>query len=79
VSLCNAATPLGMAIAGPVADAVGVRALYVVGGVVPILLGAGGFFVPAIMHMEDNNRNGQTNVEVEKEAALAASVPVRAQ
>jgi DHA3 family macrolide efflux protein-like MFS transporter len=79
VSLCNAATPLGMAMAGPVADAVGVRTLYVVGGVVPILLGAGGFFVPAIMHMEDNNRNGHIGVEVEREAALAASVPVRAQ
>jgi DHA3 family macrolide efflux protein-like MFS transporter len=56
MSLCNAATPLGMAIGGPVADAVGVRTLYVVGGVAQILLGAGGFLVPAIMHLEDNHR-----------------------
>jgi DHA3 family macrolide efflux protein-like MFS transporter len=55
MSLCNAATPLGMAIGGPVADAVGVRTLYVVGGVTQILLGAGGFLVPAIMHLEDNH------------------------
>jgi DHA3 family macrolide efflux protein-like MFS transporter len=64
VSLCNAATPLGMAIGGPVADAVGVRTLYVVGGVAQILLGIGGFFVPAIMHLEHNNHNGRTTAEV---------------
>jgi DHA3 family macrolide efflux protein-like MFS transporter len=63
MSLCNAATPLGMAIGGPVADALGVRTLYVVGGVAQILLGIGGFFVPAIMYLEDNNRNGHAVAE----------------
>jgi MFS family permease len=75
MSLCNAATPLGMAIGGPVADAVGVRTLYVMGGVVAILLGAGGFFVPAIVHLEDNNRNGHTAAP--GETLASAPVPVR--
>ncbi len=60
MSLCNAATPLGMAVGGPFADAVGVRTLYVMGGAVAILLGAGGFFVPAIVHLEDGSRSGHT-------------------
>jgi len=59
-SLCNAATPIGMAIAGPLADAVGVRALYVVSGVVQILLGIGSFFIPAIMQLEENH-NGHAD------------------
>jgi DHA3 family macrolide efflux protein-like MFS transporter len=75
MSLCNAATPLGMAIGGPVADAVGVRTLYVMGGVISILLGAGGFFVPAIVHLEDNNRNGHTAAQ--GETLASAPVPVR--
>ncbi len=52
-SMAAAATPLGMIIAGPVADALGVRIWYVVGGVGCLLMGTGGFFVPAIVHLED--------------------------
>jgi DHA3 family macrolide efflux protein-like MFS transporter len=56
ISLCGAVTPLSMAIAGPLADKVGVRTLYLVAGVAQIVLGAGAFFVPAIMHVEDTHR-----------------------
>jgi DHA3 family macrolide efflux protein-like MFS transporter len=79
LSLCNAATPIGMAITGPLADAVGVRTLYVVGGVSQILLGIGGFFVPAIMYLEDNNGNGHTVVAGEMPAAAVVPVPVEAE
>jgi DHA3 family macrolide efflux protein-like MFS transporter len=48
-----AMSPLGLAVAGPVADLVGVRIWFVVGGIATILMGAGSFFVPAIMHVED--------------------------
>jgi len=74
MSLCNGMTPLSMAIAGPVADAVGVRTLYVVGGVAQILLGVSGFLVPAIMHLEANNHNG--HAVVAEETLMAATVPV---
>lgn len=53
-SMATAATPLGMIIAGPVADALGVRVWYVVGGVACVLVGVGGFLVPAIVHLEDH-------------------------
>jgi DHA3 family macrolide efflux protein-like MFS transporter len=55
-SLAGAAMPLGLAIAGPLADTIGVRALYIVSGILYILLGVGAFFVQAIMHIEDNRR-----------------------
>lgn len=53
-SMATAATPLGMLIAGPVADALGVRVWYVVGGLGCLSMGIGGFFVPVIVHLEDD-------------------------
>ena len=61
-SLCGAASPLSMVIAGPLADAIGVRALYVIGGVAQILLGVAGFFIPAVMQLGEN-RDEQDVVE----------------
>ncbi|MGD1995136.1 MAG: MFS transporter [Anaerolineae bacterium] len=55
-SASTAMSPLSLAIAGPVADLLGVRAWYVVGGVVCTLMGVGGCFVPAVVHLEDNHR-----------------------
>jgi DHA3 family macrolide efflux protein-like MFS transporter len=54
-SLAGAMSPLGMLIAGPVADAVGVRFWYVMGGAVCLLMGAMAFGIPAIVHLEDNH------------------------
>jgi DHA3 family macrolide efflux protein-like MFS transporter len=73
-SLCSLATPLSLAVAGPLADAVGVRALYVAGGVAQVVLGIGGFFVPAIMSVENNNANGHA---AEKRTAEVVPVPAR--
>ena len=42
--------------AGPVADAFGVQVWYVTGGLACILIGIGSYFVPALMHLEDNHR-----------------------
>jgi DHA3 family macrolide efflux protein-like MFS transporter len=53
-SLANAATPLGMAIAGPLVDAIGVRTLYVVVGVLYVLVGVGAFFVPLIVRFGED-------------------------
>ncbi len=55
-SLCAAMAPLSMAIAGPLADAVGVRTLFWVGGGAQIILGVVGFFIPAIMRLEEDAR-----------------------
>jgi len=52
-SVAGVMTPLGMAIAGPVADALGVQFWFVMAGVVGVLMGIGAFFIPALMNLED--------------------------
>ncbi len=54
-SLCSAMMPLSLAVAGPVADAIGLRPWYVVSGVVCTLLGLGACFVPVIVNIEQNH------------------------
>ena len=53
-SMAAAATPIGMLIAGPVADALGVRLWYVVGGLGCVVMGIGASFVPIIVHLEED-------------------------
>lgn len=52
-SLSTAAVPLSMLVAGPAADAFGPRLLYAVGGGGCLLMGLSGFFMPSILHLED--------------------------
>jgi len=54
-SICHIAQPLGLAVAGPVADALGVPVWFMLGGLSCVVMGVAGFFVPAIMHLEDNH------------------------
>lgn len=58
-SLSSAMMPLSLAVAGPVADVVGIRTWYVVGGAIFALMGAAAFFVPAIVNIE-HNHHGHT-------------------
>jgi DHA3 family macrolide efflux protein-like MFS transporter len=53
-SLTSAAWPLSLAVAGPIADAVGVRPWFIVGGIVCTLTAVASFFVPAIINLEEN-------------------------
>jgi DHA3 family macrolide efflux protein-like MFS transporter len=46
-------TPLGLAVAGPLADALSVQAWFLIAGVATVAMGIGAFFVPAIMDIED--------------------------
>ncbi|MFO7683871.1 MAG: hypothetical protein R6X34_27895, partial [Chloroflexota bacterium] len=63
-SLSGLMSPVGLIIAGPVADAFGVQAWFVVGGMATMLMGIVGFFIPMVM-----------NVEAEREADLALELP----
>jgi MFS transporter, DHA3 family, macrolide efflux protein len=53
-SAAAAMMPLSLLVAGPIADALGVRVWYLLGGAATLLIGIVSFFVPAIMHIEDN-------------------------
>lgn len=48
-----AMTPLGLAIAGPVADRLSVQLWFMIGGMATSAIGLGAFFVPAVMGIED--------------------------
>ena len=55
-SLSSAMAPLGLIIAGPVADAIGVQSWYVIGGLACVLMAVVGYFIPAVMNIEDNHK-----------------------
>jgi DHA3 family macrolide efflux protein-like MFS transporter len=53
-SLATTAVPLSMLIAGPAADAFGPKVLYAFGGAGCLLMGVAGFFIPAMVHLEED-------------------------
>jgi DHA3 family macrolide efflux protein-like MFS transporter len=68
-SLGSAMAPLGLIIAGPVADLIGVQSWYVIGGVACILMALVGYSMPALMNIEDNHRNADEAAQEQVEAA----------
>jgi len=64
-SAASAMMPLSLAVAGPLADAVGVRPWYVVGGIIFSLVGVAGFFVPAIVNVEENGHGQPATGELQ--------------
>jgi DHA3 family macrolide efflux protein-like MFS transporter len=50
----TAMSPLSLLVAGPVADWLGVRSWYLVGGAACILMAITAFFIPVIMDIENN-------------------------
>src|SRR5688572_11245536 len=54
ISGATAISPLGLLIAGPLSDALGIQVWFWAGGIICVLIGIAGFFVPAIMDIENN-------------------------
>jgi DHA3 family macrolide efflux protein-like MFS transporter len=81
ISGSGAMVPLGLAIAGPLADTLGVRVWFVAAGVAMVAIGIGALFVPAVMRIEDKatetitaGDNKQTSIA---DDALTARVPAQ--
>jgi DHA3 family macrolide efflux protein-like MFS transporter len=51
-SMATAMSPIGLAIAGPVADAIGVRSWFAIAGAVLVLGGMGGLWMPSLRRIE---------------------------
>lgn len=51
------AIPIGLAIAGPLSDAIGVQMWFIIGGIVMSLAGIWGFLSPAMRGIEDQSNN----------------------
>ncbi|MGQ9553674.1 MAG: MFS transporter [Anaerolineae bacterium] len=69
-SAAGAMSPLSLAIAGPVADVLGVRFWYILAGVICLLMGTGGLFWPALMHVEDAPVKQAANAVEDTQGAL---------
>jgi DHA3 family macrolide efflux protein-like MFS transporter len=65
MSISAGASPLGMAVAGPVADRLGVQIWFVVGGFVGLLMGLCMAVVPAISRLEDHRPPADEACQVE--------------
>ena len=58
MSLSGGMTPIGLAVAGPISDALGIRVWFVVGGFAFITLGIASFFSTTIMNLEEEKKGG---------------------
>lgn len=54
-SISQALAPLGLLVAGPTADALGIQFWFVLTGILILLMGAGAFLVPEIVHIEERS------------------------
>jgi DHA3 family macrolide efflux protein-like MFS transporter len=60
LSLATAAAPLGLLLAGPIGDTLGVRIWFVIGGVVCSLMGVLGLCLPAVVGIEEGGAEPQS-------------------
>lgn len=74
-SLGSAMAPLGLIIAGPVADAIGVQSWYVIGGLACILMAVAGYSIPAVMNIEGNHRKAGESIQEQVETADSEVLP----
>ena len=58
-SVASGMAPIGLLIAGPISDKVGIQTWFLLGGAICILMGITGAFIPAVMNIEEG-RNGQS-------------------
>jgi DHA3 family macrolide efflux protein-like MFS transporter len=63
--MVSAMMPLGMLIAAPVAEWIGIRGWLLVGAAGCLIMGIAGFFIPALLHLEDQ-KNGADSAKLSK-------------
>lgn len=55
-SAATAMMPLGLIVAGPLADIIGVQTLFVIGGLITIVAGVVGFFIPSVVNIDKDRQ-----------------------
>jgi DHA3 family macrolide efflux protein-like MFS transporter len=58
-TLAAGMSPIGLIVAGPIADKLGVQTWFMIGGIVTIAMGIAGLFIPAIMNFEQGRSGAQ--------------------
>ncbi len=67
-------SPIGLIVAGPIADKFGVQTWFIIGGIVTVAMGIIGLFVPAIMHFEEGNPTRR--LALAQKPGISSSEPV---
>lgn len=57
-SMVTAMSPLSLAFAGPISDALGIQFWYVLGGLTMLVIGIAAFFIPAVVRIEERGTPG---------------------
>ena len=71
-SLLSLTSPIGLAVAGPISDALGLHVWYLTAGVLSIAIGAAGFFFPVVVNIEQNSNGHPESAPMEPVAVGAA-------
>lgn len=62
-SVAQGMMPLGFLIAGPITDATSYQTWFWVAGILNLLIGLGGFLIPALINIEENHQKTQLELE----------------
>lgn len=73
-SLSGAMAPIGLAIAGPVSDVIGIQAWFRVAGIFCIGMALLGYMIPAVINIENNNPNKKLEKELSGQADAVGTV-----
>ncbi len=71
MSVAGGMSPIGLAIAGPVADRFGVQTWFIVGGIVTLVMAVSMAFIPAVVNFEQG-RNGKVDEVVVEQSETVA-------
>jgi DHA3 family macrolide efflux protein-like MFS transporter len=71
-SLLSASSPIALAAAGPVADWLGLQVWYLAAGIMCLLAGVVGIALPALVHIEENAKDGQVTLNTSLGAEASA-------
>jgi hypothetical protein len=72
-SLIALASPLGLSLAGPISDGLGLQIWYLAGGVLALGISASFALIPVVRHMERHNADTLLRVEQAELAPVEAA------
>jgi DHA3 family macrolide efflux protein-like MFS transporter len=72
-SLSSLTSPLGLALAGPITDLLGLQIWYLVAGIVCMAQGIAFFFVPSVVRIEDHRPHAAEETSDQAASAITAT------
>ena len=76
-SIGGGMAPIGLMIAGPVADHTGIKTWFFLGGTLCVLMSVAGLFIPAVMNIENHRSRVFAKVRAEAQVVSLSNEPTR--